>query len=323
MRQLIAASAARDLILAGKSLLIAGEDALLATLPPGRWIAGTIPYFVTASGGTCARNQVFVDDLAGYGTEIRIQVYSATQLKSVYTDAKAGTARFIIIPAASATHLAFGMDAPAYPDFAKVPLLGWISGVHLADLGSAAPAVYDGRTATRLTDAAVVLEAPLPAGRFGDLQIVNPFTADPASPEIRFAAPGLVQESAIIDGVSQPFAAFLQSRRHPASLPLVGDYCGTGVNVSFQDIGVGRVALYAPVFPGVTYRLAKPLVDYRDTLASLLGGAWSGTCFNCILNYLHGGLEGKVIGTAAYPCTFGEIGYQLLNQTFVHLDAQA
>lgn len=321
MRQLIAPAVARDLVLSGRPLLIAGDDALLAALPPGRWIGGTIPYFVTADGGACVRDRVFVDDLHGFGGDVRIRAYAAEDLFRVYADARPGTVRFIIMPAGSPAHLAFGMQAPSYPDFASVPLVGWVSGVHLGELGTAAPAVYAGPNAQRMADGAVVLEVPLTAGRVGEVQIVNPFTADPQSPEIRFERAGLVQTSALVDGRSTDFAAFLRQRSHPASHPLVGDYCGAGVNASFQDIAADRVALYAPVFPGVVYRLARILPDYRGTLAGGLGGTWNGTCFNCILNYVHGGLDGKVIGSAAYPCTFGEIAYQLLNQTFVHLDA--
>jgi hypothetical protein len=38
---------------------------------------------------------------------------------------------------------------------------------------------------------------------------------------------------------------------------------------------------------------------------------------NCILNFMFGELEGKAIGGVQGPVTFGEIAYQLLNQTMV------
>lgn len=44
------------------------------------------------------------------------------------------------------------------------------------------------------------------------------------------------------------------------------------------------------------------------------GAVWA--C-NGILNVLFGELEGKAIGGVEGAITFGEIGYQLLNQTFV------
>ena len=41
---------------------------------------------------------------------------------------------------------------------------------------------------------------------------------------------------------------------------------------------------------------------------------------NCILNFLYSDLEGKHTGHIIGPMTFGEIGYQLLNQTMVFLN---
>jgi hypothetical protein len=43
---------------------------------------------------------------------------------------------------------------------------------------------------------------------------------------------------------------------------------------------------------------------------------------NCILNFLYGELEGKSIGTFTGPVTFGEIAYQLVNQTLVYVKAE-
>ncbi len=78
--------------------------------------------------------------------------------------------------------------------------------------------------------------------------------------------------------------------------------------------------MYAPVFTGVDYRFAKPVGDYaaafRSRLASQETGDVAFSC-NCILNFLFGSLEGKTIGGAPGPVTFGEIAYQLLNQTLV------
>ena len=42
------------------------------------------------------------------------------------------------------------------------------------------------------------------------------------------------------------------------------------------------------------------------------------TC-NCILNYVHSSLEGRRTGDVVGPMTFGEIAYQLLNQTLVYV----
>ena len=42
--------------------------------------------------------------------------------------------------------------------------------------------------------------------------------------------------------------------------------------------------------------------------------------FNCILNYLYGNLNGKKIPPYTGPVTFGEIAYQLVNQTLVYCE---
>ena len=82
----------------------------------------------------------------------------------------------------------------------------------------------------------------------------------------------------------------------------------------------GKVVLYAQVFPGVDYHFAKPVGDYaaafRARLADQSTDGLALSC-NCILNFVFGELEGKAIGGMAGPITFGEIAYQLLNQTMV------
>jgi hypothetical protein len=94
-----------------------------------------------------------------------------------------------------------------------------------------------------------------------------------------------------------------------------------------QNVGDagGKVALYAPVFPGVDYKFAKPVGDYAAAFRQRLSGVDSNgvamSC-NCILNFLFGELEGKAIGGVEGPITFGEIAYQLLNQTMVMVRVQ-
>ncbi|MCR8916093.1 hypothetical protein FDP08_10165 [Marinobacter panjinensis] len=43
---------------------------------------------------------------------------------------------------------------------------------------------------------------------------------------------------------------------------------------------------------------------------------------NCILNYLHSALEGRKTAQLTGPITFGEVAYQLLNQTAVFLTVE-
>ena len=116
---------------------------------------------------------------------------------------------------------------------------------------------------------------------------------------------------------------YLQRTGADLRLPLVADYCGALINVSLRAIADdgGQVEFYAPVFPGVAYRQAAPLAGYRQAFAGALpanGAALTFSC-NCILNFLYMELEGVRTGQIQGPITFGEIAYQLLNQTLVYL----
>ncbi|MCB0414559.1 MAG: hypothetical protein KDD50_09505, partial [Bdellovibrionales bacterium] len=80
------------------------------------------------------------------------------------------------------------------------------------------------------------------------------------------------------------------------------------------------VNFYAPVFPNVEYKLAKPIENYASQFEKSIpqeAGDLTFSC-NCILNFLYGELEGKQINVNG-PMTFGEIAYQLLNQTMVYV----
>ena len=55
---------------------------------------------------------------------------------------------------------------------------------------------------------------------------------------------------------------------------------------------------------------------FRERLATQDSSGAVMAC-NCILNFVFGELEGKAIGGVEGPVTFGEIAYQLLNQTMV------
>jgi hypothetical protein len=95
------------------------------------------------------------------------------------------------------------------------------------------------------------------------------------------------------------------------------------VNVSIQSLDItGRVVkFFAPVFKDVGYRTAKPVSGYSECFLSAIPATDHAPVFscNCVLNYLHGQLEGRTTGSMQGPMTFGEIAYQLLNQTLVRI----
>lgn len=307
----------------GAILSIAGDEALLAQLPRGSWIGGTSVYFVTDTGGAVIRDRLFCTTIE-HATAATIRTIDPDDLASIPSGYVEGGFSLVLIPAFSRAHATFAMDGAGYPGFFAQPLMGWISGVHLDDIGRVTPKVFDGRTGLALEDAAVVMHLALGAGDRVDLDIVNIFSrSDDDSLTFRFPQTGFSAQTALVNGQEVSLARFLTENGIDTRLPLIADYGGALVNVSVQSVDVAgdTVAFYAPVMAGVDYRLARPLPDYRAAFAGQLGTAGSGqfSC-NCILNYLYGDLEGKATGGFTGPVTFGEIAYMLLNQTLVRLD---
>jgi hypothetical protein len=309
-------------IRSGARLLLAGDEQLLSALPAGEWIGGTIPYFMAEQGGECNREKVYVTELPDYVEAAEIKVYDAETLANVYTDAPDNGFSFIIIPATSNTHLTFALKAPEYENFAMRPLVGWISGVYLDDLGNIAPKVFDGSRARMLQDNAVVMHVTLSAGKVADLGIINIF--EPGDGDvIEFLEDGFSASEVMINVEKKLFSDYIKEKDLDVKLPLVADYYGAKINTSFQavDHDNRKVDFYAPVFAGKEYRHAGPVGDYVSSFKSQMPretGHMLFTC-NCILNYLFSELEGRQTGGITGPITFGEIAYQLLNQTLVYV----
>ena len=96
------------------------------------------------------------------------------------------------------------------------------------------------------------------------------------------------------------------------------------VNVSVREVDpVNRqVLFYAPVFDGVTYQFATPISDYVCEFEQAMSDSdakQTAFSYNCLLNFMYSELEGKKTGSITGPVTFGEIAYQLFNQTLVYM----
>jgi len=310
----------------GRILLVAGEEGLLSRLPAGKWLGGTIPYFVAPEkGGMVSQEQIFVTDLTALATGITVAVYDQNTLGKVYTDAEGSGLSFIIVPAASPAHASFALNAPNYKDFGCRPLVGWVSGVHLSALGKVTPKVFDGTTGKAYEQEAVVMHVTLPVGKSVDVGIINLFEQGDGD-ILTFTADGFAATDVMVNGVKENFADYITRNQLDTKLPLVADYYGALVNISFQSVEPGgEVKLYAPVFSGIRYKLAKPVNNYAEAFGTQLQinspntKSLAFSC-NCILNYLYSGLEGKNTDPFVGPITFGEVAYQLLNQTLVYLE---
>jgi Family of unknown function (DUF6976) len=322
-RHLLEVEEVAALIRRGDALLLAGDEVPLARLPKGHWIAGTIPYFMSEEGGVVDRGRVFVETLPDGFEYVGVRRYGEHDISSVNVDLPASGMGVIIAPNASRVHLAFALNAPRYERFASAPLFGWISGVHLSDVGVVAPKVFDGTIGEALDQHAVVMHASFPPTKVPELAILNIFEKG-SGPPITFPTTGFSARTANIGGQERNLAEYIQETGLDTRLPLVADYCGASVNVSFLGVDerAREVRFFAPVFADVVYHHARAVGDYVDAFVSALptrlGERIAFSC-NCVVNYVHSSLEGRRTGGVVGPMTFGEIAYQLLNQTMVYL----
>ncbi|MFZ6773351.1 DUF6976 family protein [Undibacterium sp. SXout7W] len=313
---------AAEMISSGACLAIAADESLFARLPRGNWIGGTIPYFMSESGGSTTRQKVFVSRLDTYGLNPEICQYDAKTLSRVCLDGPDNGYSLIILPAFSEVHVEYARNAPTYEDMYIKPVCGWISGKHLEDAPDHIPKVINGRTGDLLDNQAIVLHVSLPDNVSVNVSILNLFSPGDGD-VLQFDTGSFVVGRCLINGQPGNFAEYLKSIDHDLSLPLVADYQGASINVSFKSINENdkKVELYAPVYPHMSYRLARPFDGSYESVFSRHSAGLPEASFscNCILNYLYSELEGKHTGGIVGPMSFGEIAYQLLNQTMVHM----
>lgn len=311
-------------IQAGEFLSIAADESVLAQLPAGNWIGGSIPYFMSEQGGKVSRDEIFVNTIVGVQSNNppRITIYDNNSISRIAKDAPAHGFTLVILPASSDVHLNYAQNAPEFPNMFFTPIVGWISGFHLDD--DAKAKVGFGPGGNLLMDQqAVAMHIPLPEHQMANVNIINLFE-EGAGPAIEFPTTGFSAGTCSIDGQAGNLAQFIQEHHIDTRSPLVADYSGIKVNVSIQNVDAeaGRVDLYAPVFEGVKYHFAKPIEDYiHDFENEVKRNDTNHIAFscNCILNFLYSELEGKKTGHITGPITFGEVAYQLLNQTLVYM----
>ena len=303
----------------GKLLHIAGSEAMLRKLPKGNWVGGSTEYFLTDSGGLVSNEKLFVTEFT-YDS-FSIKSYDAEEIESVANDAYEHGFSILVIPADSKVHIEYAENAANYENIFMRNIVGWIAGVNLNVPGQTAVAV-NGLTSEVYADKAVALHLAVPDNKTVKLNIINIFSQDEDSPVIRFTQEGFTATHCLVDGKETVLADYIEQNGINIMLPLVGNYSGNGVNISFKSIDNGVVSFYAPVFDNIEYRMAKEITDYEAAFRnriSILDDENSVFSCNCILNFLYGELEGKKIDKYYGPITFGEIAYQLLNQTLVYV----
>lgn len=322
MHQLLSFEKTSELIKRGAVLAVAGAPKLLRTLPRGRWIGGTTYYFVDTRGGLKSDQELFVTDLTNVGGT-NFHVYHAADVARIVPDAPGEGFSLVIVPAASDSLREFAEKGHSTEALFKA-VVGWVAGTDVSAVDAPKPFVIDGRDGRTFEDAVVAAHVLLPPGKVASIQILNPFESRDGS-VLRFSRIGFNATECTVDGKPARLADFLHAQNYgDGRLPLIGDFSGAAINASIRSINraSGQVDFYAPVFPHVDYHLAKPIENYAQVFAEkakqLPETAAIFGC-NCILNYLFGDLEGHAPIHPPGPITFGEVGHQLLNQTFVML----
>ncbi|MBQ7679231.1 MAG: hypothetical protein IJT34_05205 [Butyrivibrio sp.] len=305
----------------GKVLQIAADDALLQKLPKGQWIGGTTPYFISSEGGVFTKDRLFVNEV-DYAEEVRIASYGKYNIFQIVEECYDNGLTMLIMPYGSDVAAKYAKEAPEVEELLMHPTVGWISGDDL-EAPSIAPKTYDGTKAEGYSDRAVAMYIRLPEGRTAMINLVNIFTDDKKDPVIRFHENELSATECTVDGEEVVFAEYIQKNGLDPRMPLVADYNGSYINTSIRGTEGKAVGFYAPVFKNVEYRFAKPVTDYAGQLKDSIRAAGAHqpvfSC-NCILNYLYADLNGQQIPPYTGPVTFGEIAYQLINQTLVYCE---
>ncbi len=312
---------AREAILSGRCLSIAGDENLLRQLPAGQWIGGTIAYFMGQDGGKTTKDELFITEIPVFGGAPDIKFYTQDQLDKVCLDGPEHGFSLMVLPAFTDIHSYFARKGPQFPDMFMKPLVGWVSGFHLGDEGASAK-VINGQTLQIDSQRAVVMHVPLPPERMARIEIVNLFSQGKGD-VIRFNETGFTGKTCTINGKPAILADYVEHNKIDSRLPLVADYSGAAINVCIKEVRKDdkEVDFYGPLFNDVEYRFAAPVEDYVKQFNQAVPEEAFRANFacNCVLNYLYLGLEGKQVSAVLGPMTFGEIAYQLVNQTMVYL----
>lgn len=316
------------LIVDGRVLLLSGDEGLLSKLPSGKWIGGTTINFMTSGGEKTDDRHIFYTDMSEYHPTVEIHSFSKEELGGIGRNYPAHGFTVLIVPCFSEIHATFSREFHCYGHYDSSPLIGWISGVKVSQIGKLSPKTFAGCGSPQENKAAVMY-VTLPEGLMAKLNIINLFTQGVGPvivfDENEFSASG----ACLIDGKRKNLAEYITENHLDTRLPLVSDcdFDKINVNVSIQsvDANKGLVRFYSPVFSYIKYRFAAPVPDYtekfRQAVTKVNAGNVAFSC-NCLYNFLNDESEGKSTAPFVGAYTFGEIGSVPLNQTLVYISIE-
>jgi hypothetical protein len=304
------------MIRAGNKLLLAGDIELLSQLPKGDWIGGTTPYFILHPEHRVASyDKIFVCQIPDYVVQARVQEYDETDIHTIYNDAPQNGFTVLIIPFGSQVAVDFALNSTNYENFATSPLCGWIAGRPLETIMTEKSYAVTGTGPAACNDKAVAMHVTLPEDKYAEIHIFNPYRQGNGD-NIRFEYSSTVLGDALINGVKRNFADYLREIHYDMSLPLVANYSGAMINVVCCGIGETETQMSAPVFESLDYRIAS--IDDSIAEPTLINDriVFSVTCIG---NYIQPDICAQYLKKMNGPVVYGEIAYQLVNQTTVYV----
>jgi hypothetical protein len=324
INMLLSVEETAQLIGKNRTMVLAGNENILRKLPKGNWIGGTIPYFMDAKGGCIDKERVFVSDLSELAIQHKIKSYDGNHIQEMMDDRYDQGFSFVLLPGFSDVLSSYAMKTHSMSDIYNIPTMGWVTGIDLSEVGKNTPKVFNGSTGETFENKSVVLHIELPANKTAGVEIINIFSQGNGD-TLTFEKEGFEFSECLVNGEKQNLVKYLQENNIDTRLPLVADYSGAQINISFQQVNQAenKVLFYAPLHKDIEYKMAKPVGNYVTEFNSMLPGEINvAVSCNCILNYLYSELEGKKTGIMRGPITFGEIAYVLVNQTLVYLNVQ-
>lgn len=307
----------------GKVMALAASEETLDSLPKGKWIGGTSPYFMDKDGGKFDKEKIFVDNFSDIATDFKIKKYNKDNIKNIAIDAFDNGFTVLIIPGDSETHFEFGVNSLTYDKIFNNPVVGFISGFDLSKIGEATPKVYNGQTNEKITNDGIAIHIKLPYNKVARAEIINLDTIDSSSPEIKFPKTSFTQSECTINGKKANIADYLSEIKYKEGLPIIANYNGALINRDIKVIDKEKkeVSFFSPVFDDEIYYLANVIDNYHNLFNKTLKIQNLDIPYSviCVSYYNLGKLENKKIQTEGV-FAFGEIAYQLLNQTLVYLE---
>jgi len=305
-------------------LIVLGNDELLQQLPKGNWIGVSAYYFMTKERGLSTNEKLYVQNLSNYSESVTIKSYKEDQTQDILKDRIAGGFTYLLM--APLTKVAENYATEVLSDISlySIPILGFIGGAKYEDVQSGHKSYcYNGITGQRSDEEAIAIHVKLKQSFSPRIEILNIFEPELEGPRFNFDQNSFAVTDCTVDGQKRNLYDYMLENDIGRAYPLISNHNGALLNCSIFQLDQENKTVYlaSPTRKGKTYFLAKPFDDYMKAFQARFDTIDKSNIvisFNCYYNYFFGKLEGKKLEIGG-PITYGEIAYQLLNQTMVYL----